>query len=120
MKNILNYALLVFIIGCFTYGIISFNKSIKDDINNIEIVNIDSILIENNRLALKIDSLEFIVNDNYFIIDSIKSVSRQIDESLFVAKYKLERIRYYNNIAGNGNNIKFLRGWINRVLAGEE
>lgn len=34
----------------------------------------------------------------------------------FVTKYKLERIRYYNEIAGKGNNIKFLRGWINRVL----
>ena len=35
---------------------------------------------------------------------------------LFVAKYKLERIRHYNEIAAKGNNIKFLRGWINRVL----
>lgn len=39
-----------------------------------------------------------------------------MSEELFVAKYKLERIRYYNDIAGKGNNIKFLRGWINRVL----
>ena len=34
----------------------------------------------------------------------------------FVAKYKLERIRYYNDIAGKGNNIKYLRGWIRRTL----
>lgn len=39
-----------------------------------------------------------------------------ISEELFIAKYKLERIRYYNDIAAKGNNIKFLRGWINRVL----
>lgn len=39
-----------------------------------------------------------------------------ISAELFVAKYKLERIRYYNDIAAKGNNIKFLRGWINRVL----
>ena len=39
-----------------------------------------------------------------------------ISEELFVAKYKLERIRYYNDIAAKSNNIKFLRGWINRVL----
>lgn len=44
------------------------------------------------------------------IIDSLK-----VD--LFVAKYKLERIRYYNDIAAKGNNIRFLRGWINRVLS---
>lgn len=39
-----------------------------------------------------------------------------MSSELFVAKYKLERIRYYNDIASKGNNIKFLRGWINRVL----
>lgn len=39
-----------------------------------------------------------------------------ISAELFVAKYKLERIRHYNEIASKGNNIKYLRGWINRVL----
>lgn len=39
-----------------------------------------------------------------------------ISAELFITKYKLERIRYYNEIAAKGNNIKFLRGWINRVL----
>lgn len=39
-----------------------------------------------------------------------------MSSELFVAKYKLERIRYYNDIAGRGNNIKYIRGWINRVL----
>lgn len=39
-----------------------------------------------------------------------------ISAELFVAKYKLERIRYYNEIAAKGNNIKYLRGWLNRVL----
>lgn len=39
-----------------------------------------------------------------------------ISADLFIAKYKLERIKYYNNIASKGNNIVFLRGWINRVL----
>lgn len=39
-----------------------------------------------------------------------------ISAELFVAKYKLERIRHYNEIAAKGNNIKYLRGWLNRVL----
>lgn len=39
-----------------------------------------------------------------------------MDAELFIAKYKLERIRYYNKIAAKGNNIKYLRGWLNRVL----
>ena len=39
-----------------------------------------------------------------------------ISADYFVAKYKLERIRCYNDIAGKGNNIKFLRGLIRRTL----
>lgn len=50
--------------------------------------------------------------------DSLNSYKADttISGELFVAKYKLERIRYYNNVAAKGNNIKYLRGWINRVL----
>lgn len=50
--------------------------------------------------------------------DSLNSYKADttISAELFVAKYKLERIRYYNNIAAKDNNIKYLRGWINRVL----
>ena len=50
--------------------------------------------------------------------DSLNSYKADttISGELFVAKYKLERIRYYNDIAAKGNNIKYLRGWINRVL----
>lgn len=39
-----------------------------------------------------------------------------IEAELFILRYKLERIKYYNDIAANGNNIKYLRGWINRVI----
>lgn len=48
--------------------------------------------------------------------DSLAYVKDSLGEDLFVAKYKLERIRYYNDIAKKGNNIKYLRGWLNRVL----
>ena len=49
-------------------------------------------------------------------VDSLELVIDSLQEQLFIANYKLERIKYYNNIAKNGNNIKYLRGWINRVL----
>ena len=39
-----------------------------------------------------------------------------MSEDEFILRFKLERIRYYNECAGKGNNIKFLRGWLNRVL----
>lgn len=48
--------------------------------------------------------------------DSLDYVKDSLGEDLFVAKYKLGRIKYYNDIAVKSNNIKYLRGWINRVL----
>lgn len=50
--------------------------------------------------------------------DSLNAYKRDtaMTEELFIAKFKLEKIKYYNEIAAKGNNIKFLRGWINRTL----
>lgn len=60
------------------------------------------------------------VVDKYVVdntkIDSLELVIDSLQEQLFITKYKLERIKYYNYVAKNGNNIKYLRGWINRVL----
>lgn len=47
--------------------------------------------------------------------DSLRMIENNIGSDLFVANYKLGRIKYYNDIA-KGTNIKYLRGWINRVL----
>lgn len=52
----------------------------------------------------------------YELQDSLNMVKDSLGGDLFIAKYKLARIKYYNDIAGKNNNIKFLRGWINRVL----
>ena len=49
-------------------------------------------------------------------VDSLEVVIDSLQEQLFITKYKLERIKYYNDVAAKGNNITFLRGWINRVL----
>ena len=51
--------------------------------------------------------------------DSINSLINELDsvnEELQINKIKIERIREYNRIAAQVNNIKFLRGWINRVI----
>lgn len=43
-----------------------------------------------------------------------------ISAELFVAKYKLERIRHYTSIVDKKpNQIKFYKGWIKRVLKEE-
>lgn len=60
------------------------------------------------------------VNNTKYIIDSLQQANDSLTGKLQVANYKLERIRYYNDVAKRGNNIKFLRGWINRVLDGTD
>lgn len=60
------------------------------------------------------------VNNTKYIIDSLQQANDSLIGELQVANYKLERIRYYNDVAKRGNNIKFLRGWINRVLDGTD
>lgn len=49
--------------------------------------------------------------------DSLAYIKDSLGEDLFVAKYKLGRIKYYTNIVDNKpSQIKFYKGWIKRVL----
>lgn len=77
--------------------------TVADKINNAKIVEL------NNKYSLLKDSFNN-------VRDSLNAIKGTLDEDLFVAKYKLGRIKYYNNVAAKGNNIRYLRGWINRVL----
>ena len=65
--------------------------------------------VADSSLMEELDSL-------YYKIDSIECLNSRYEDELNTAMFKLERIRYYNDIAKNGNNIKYLRGWINRTL----
>lgn len=103
MKNIIFVVLAVLIISaCVQFPVekeviyVPVKDTISDNSNVIRIINLK------RELQLTRDSLN--------------SIRDSIGEDLFVARYKLARIKYYNNIAAKGNNIKFLRGWINRVL----
>lgn len=49
--------------------------------------------------------------------DSLNFVRDSLGEDLFIAKYKLGRIKYYTDIVdNNASQIKFYKGWIRRVL----
>ena len=88
-------------------GVIGATHPIKKDI----VIQYDTIIEH------VIDSSLMEVNDSLCtVIDSLNSEIETVSEELKIATFKLERIREYNRIAGNGNNIKYLRGWINRVL----
>lgn len=68
----------------------------------------------------KYDSLENLYIAEKLKYDSIISEAEDsieiLNEELLVCYIKLDRIKEYNRIAAQGNNITFLRGWINRVL----
>lgn len=73
----------------------------------------DSIVYLKNRLELA-ESQRDTASANLNSCDSTNIALRQ---ELFVANYKLGRIKEYCNIVKKDNTqLKFLRGWINRVL----
>ena len=74
--------------------------------------NINRAVLLEKQLKEARDSI-VVLNDS---VELLKNGIDKMTETLFIANYKIERIRYYNKIAANGNNITFLRGWINRVL----
>ena len=78
----------------------------KDSIYNSTVDSLNNEIIQDEEFIQcyknKVDSYEILVDSLYEDID--------------IYKIKLDRIKEYNRIAGKGNNITFLRGWINRVL----
>lgn len=80
----------------------------------------DSCIYElNEKLITQSIEIENYKDSIILYNDSINSLINELDsvnEELQTNKIKIERIREYNRIAAQGNNIKFLRGWINRVI----
>lgn len=91
------------------------NNNLKDELVSYK----DSIEVKNYYIfKLNEDIIKYNIEiENYK--DSINSLINELDsvnEELQINKIKIERIREYNRIAAQDNNIKFLRGWINRVI----
>lgn len=78
----------------------------------------DEVIIQKDTVILTVPDYSLMKqNDSLcYIIDSLTNTNAKYEEELNIALFKLERIRYYNDIAKNDNNIKYLRGWINRTL----
>ena len=99
MKKLLLIFISIIFVGCVDNSPEVRYITVRD---TIEVENIIKITNLQRELDLTRDSLSYLKDS--------------LGEDLFVAKYKLGRIKYYNDIAAKGNNIKYLRGWINRVL----
>lgn len=101
-------------IGCIVKIRFTNNKIQELEEKNEEIVlHYENVLqdvnIENENLKDSVRYYRDAYNDCVLLCDSIC-------EEIVVRDIKLERIAEYNRIAGQNNNIKYLRGWINRVL----
>lgn len=105
-------AIITLIIGCMTVGVAAFICHANSPVEEVY----EPITIERYIPIDSTDSIVHKVNNTKHIIDSLSARCDSLTGELQVAKYKLERIRYYNDVAKKGNNIVFLRGWINRVL----
>jgi len=100
--------ILIIIAGC----LISCNNNSVPPVEKIVYVPVKDTISEKSNIS-RIIELEHKCN---ILQDSLNIVRDSLGEDLFIAKYKLGRIKYYVDIAAKGNNIKYLRGWINRVL----
>jgi hypothetical protein len=103
--------------GCAVTKIQS-NKTIelyKDTISMYE-ENIFKLTTDIVQYNIEVENYKDTVSNLRCQMDSIIIELDSVNEELILAKIKLERIKEYNRIAAQGNNIKFLRGWINRVF----
>lgn len=107
--------IVAFIIGCIIGTIAAF---VLHDSSPVE-EDVEPIVIE-RYVPIETNDVVHEVNNTKHIVDSLSARCDSLTGELQVATYKLERIRYYNDIAKKGNNLKFLRGWIRRVLDGNE
>lgn len=100
--------ILIIIVGCLN----SCNNNYIPPVEKIVYIPVKDTISEKTN-TIRIVELEY---KCYLLQDSLNTVRDSLGEDLFIAKYKLGRIKYYNDIAAKGNNIKYLRGWINRVI----
>ena len=94
-------------------------KNISEEYKSTISEKNDYIYELNEKLIMQNIEVENYKDSIVLYKDSINSLINKFDsinEELQVNKIKIERIREYNRIAAQGNNIKFLRGWINRVI----
>lgn len=84
-----------------------------DSINTELIIAKDSIIYLNNLIKTKDKSCE----NCFESLRQYDSSNTNLRAELFIANYKLGRIKEYCELVRKDNTqIKFLRGWINRVL----
>ena len=63
------------------------------------------------------DSIIYVPVFDYELKNNMMDEMNALRDSLFIARYRIERVRYYVKIVKrNKSQIKFLVGWINRAV----
>ena len=114
VSTIIIYVLITLISFSITSMIIFGYYTKKEKEHNQDIILyyenlLQNVNIENENLKDSINYYKGMYNECVLLCDSLC-------EEIAVRDIKLARIAEYNRIAGQNNNIKYLRGWINRVL----
>lgn len=114
VSTIIMYVLIALISFSVTSMIILGYYTKKEKERNQDIILyyedlLQNVNIENENLKDSINYYKGMYNECVLLCDSLC-------EEIAVRDIKLARIAEYNRIAGQNNNIKYLRGWINRVL----
>ena len=114
VSTIIMYVLIALISFSITSMIILGYYTKKEKERNQDIILyyedlLQNVNIENENLKDSINYYKGMYNECVLLCDSLC-------EEIAVRDIKLARIAEYNRIAGQNNNIKYLRGWINRVL----
>ena len=114
VSTIIMYVLIALISFSVTSMIILGYYTKKEKEHNQDIILyyedlLQNVNIENENLKDSINYYKGMYNECVLLCDSLC-------EEIAVRDIKLARIAEYNRIAGQNNNIKYLRGWINRVL----
>ena len=114
VSTIIMYVLITLISLSITSMIILGYYTKKENERNQDIILyyedlLQNVNIENENLKDSINYYKGMYDECVLLCDSLC-------EEIAVRDIKLARITEYNRIAGQNNNIKYLRGWINRVL----
>ena len=114
VSTIIIYVLITLISFSITSMIILGYYTKKEKEHNQDIILyyedlLQNVNIENENLKDSVIYYKSMYNECVLLCDSLC-------EEIAVRDIKLARIAEYNRIAGQNNNIKYLRGWINRVL----
>lgn len=114
VSTIIIYILIALISFTVTSMIILGYNTKKEKERNQDIIFyyedlLQNVNIENENLKDSINYYKGMYDECVLLCDSLC-------EEIAIRDIKLARIAEYNRIAGQNNNIKYLRGWINRVL----